>query len=126
MNTVELPIPPSVNAIWRVTRVKSGARVTLSKAYRTWLDHAILALRMGLSRVMVYPVAVHVEIVRGVGWRKGRDVDNVLKVILDSLVKAGRLTDDDEDHVTAVSVCFGPRAEAACVRVTVQPVDTTP
>lgn len=78
MDPVELPVPPSVNSIWRTVRVKSGARVTLSRAYRGWLDIAILKLRMGMPKIApdAYPVAVRVTILRGRGWRKGRDGDN--------------------------------------------------
>jgi Holliday junction resolvase RusA-like endonuclease len=122
VNTVALPIPPSVNNIWRVARIHSGARVTLSKVYRDWLDVAILTLRAGMRRVTLYPVAVRVEIVRGAGWRKGRDADNLLKAISDALVKAGRITDDSEDYVTEFSIRFAERAPQACVRVSVVPV----
>jgi Holliday junction resolvase RusA-like endonuclease len=122
VNTVELPVPPSVNDIWRVAKVRSGARVTLSKTYRAWRDEAVLLCRMGLATATEYPVCVRVEIVRGKGWRAGRDADNVLKGILDSLVKSGRLADDSEDHVGRVVVEFGERRDTACVRVTVEPI----
>ena len=122
MDPVELPIPPSVNAIWRTVRVRSGARVTLSKQYRQWLDHAIILLRMHMPRATAYPVAVRVTILRGKGWRKGRDADNAIKVISDALVKAGRITDDSEDYVTEFTIRFGPNAANACVLVSVEPV----
>lgn len=122
MDPVELPIPPSVNSIWRTVRVKSGARVTLSQQYREWLDHAIVLLRMHMPRVTVYPVAVRVTILRGKGWRKGRDADNAIKVISDALVKANRIMDDNEDYVTEFSIRFGPMAVNACVLVSVEAV----
>ena len=122
---VELPVPPSVNALWRVvrsSRLNSKARVTLSKRYRSWLDAAVLLLRAGMPPAARYPVAVRVTILRGAGWKRGRDADNVLKAISDSLVKAGRLADDDEDHVAEFLVRFGPDARAACVLVSVEPL----
>ena len=120
---VELPVPPSTNSLWRVARCapRSKVRVTLSAAYRTWLDEAILKLRLGMARVTLYPVAVQVTILRGKGWRKGRDGDNVLKPVVDALVKAGRLADDNEDHVCEFTVRFGPSAATACVLVSVEP-----
>lgn len=123
MNTVSLPVPPSVNNIWRVAKIRNKARVVLSAQYAAWRDHAILLIRTGLPRVTVYPVAVTITIVRGKGWKRGRDCDNVIKPILDALVKAGRLADDDEDHVTRCVVEFGDRADQACVLVCVEPAD---
>ena len=122
---VELPLPPSVNSIWRTVRVRSKARVTLSQQYRDWLDLAILTLRMRMAKVpaTAYPVAVRVTILRGPGWRKGRDADNMLKAISDSLVKAQRIVDDSEEYVTEFSIRFGPDANTACVLVSVEPVE---
>lgn len=127
MTPIELPIPPSVNQLWRVvrsSRVNSKARVTLSRKYRDWLDIAILKLRMGMDRAKTYPVAVRVTIVRGAGWRRGRDADNCLKAISDALVKAQRIASDDEDHVVEFSVRFGPTAAEACALVSVEPAAT--
>ena len=119
--TVELPVPPSVNNIWRVTHVRSKARITLSQTYRAWRDLAVFLIRAGMRPIKVYPVAVRVVIVRGKGWRAGRDCDNVLKGILDALVKSERLAGDDEEHVVRVVVEFGERAVDACVRVSIEP-----
>lgn len=122
MEPVELPVPPSVNNIWRVARHGNRTRVTLSKGYREWLDLAIILLRMNMPRVKAYPVAVRITIVRGKGWSKGRDADNTIKALVDALVKAERIADDSEDYVTEFSVRFGPSAERACALVTVEPV----
>lgn len=122
MNTVALPVPPSVNKIWRVVRIRNKARITLSAAYRDWRDVAVLLLRTGLDRVKVYPVAVRVVVVPGKGWRNGRDIDNLLKAVLDALVKAERIADDDGEHVTRCSVEFGAGEPEACIRVTVEAV----
>jgi Holliday junction resolvase RusA-like endonuclease len=122
VNTVELPVPPSVNKIWTVAHFKNKARVTLSKQYRAWRDVAVMLCRARLDRVKVYPVCVRVQMVRGPGWRKGRDLDNVLKVILDALVAAERLASDDEDHVTRVVLEFAESGPEACARVTIEPI----
>jgi Holliday junction resolvase RusA-like endonuclease len=63
-----------------------------------------------------------VQIVRGPGWRKGRDLDNALKVILDALVASERLASDDEDHVTRVVLEFAETGPEACTRVTIEPI----
>ena len=102
-NTVELPVPPSTNAIWRVARTRSGnASVTLARRYRDWLDEAIILLRLGMAKVKAYPVAVRIVVCRGEGWHEGRDLDNVLKPVIDAIRKAGRIVDDNGRYVTEV------------------------
>jgi Holliday junction resolvase RusA-like endonuclease len=124
VNAVTLPVPPSVNNIWRVAKIRNKARVVLSAAYAAWRDLAILLIRRDFGRVTQYPVQVTVTITRGAGWRAGRDLDNTIKPIIDALVKAGRLEDDDEDHVVRCVVELGARAAEACVHVCVEPVET--
>lgn len=124
---VELPVPPSANALWRVVRTRRGkASVTLARHYRAWLDEAILKLRLGMAVARAYPVAVRVTVLRGKGWTPGRDADNCLKAVSDALVKAQRIADDDEHHVTEFVIRFGPAAATACVLVTVEPVVPEP
>ena len=125
-NTVELPVPPSTNAIWRVARTRSGnASVTLARRYREWLDEAIILLRIGMAKVKAYPVAVRIVVCRGEGWDERRDLDNVLKPVIDAIRKAGRIVDDNGRYVTECSIRFGPLARAASILVSVEPAEET-
>ena len=80
-----LPVPPSVNTIWRV----SNGRMVKSAKYREWLSCCdVYALQSRVPRPGIKkPCAVDVVIRTGHGWKTSRDIDNILKPILDWLVK---------------------------------------
>ena len=100
---IEIPIPPSTNQIWRSYR----GRVVKSAKYKKWLsDTAWLMKRLGSVQ---HPVAVKVGIVSGKGWRKGRDLDNILKPVLDALVASSVIEDDSTSHVVSINMEFVQR-----------------
>jgi Holliday junction resolvase RusA-like endonuclease len=115
MPNVSLPIPPSTNHLWRVV----SRRVVRSRRYAAWRGQAADLLRMQLPRVTRYPVAVQVTIHGGRGWRADRDLDNVLKAVLDALVASERLVDDSTQYVRSVRLDYRPpadtTADAACL-----------
>ena len=98
---LHLSPPPSTNRIWQRGR---GGQVFRSKAYTTWLRRShIVAGRPGKvdGRVMI-----RVKIIGGKGWRKGRDVDNIQKPLLDFLVHCGVIEDDNWEIVRRVTVFY--------------------
>lgn len=119
MTPVEVPIPPSTNALWRAVRNRGpGAKVKVVKsaAYRAWTDAAVMLLRLGLP-VARSPVAVRVVITGGKGWAAKRDIDNAVKAVLDAVKLAGRVPDDDCERVTDVyAVYLPPKANGAAAR----------
>jgi Holliday junction resolvase RusA-like endonuclease len=117
MITFNLPIPPSVNKIWR--RSKNG--MFKSANYQKW----ILLARVSLSQIeseVVWPqVNITITINGGKGWRSNRDIDNVPKGILDSLVLEGIIPDDNCDIVRKMTVEYlQPKAPKDDAYVTVQ------
>ena len=120
MNTqfVELPLPPSANALWKYARYRKGAAsVHMDQVYRDWLEFAVLKLKTGLEKVKAYPVKIRVLVRRGPEWNEKRDLDNCLKPIVDSLRKSERIVDDNGQYVSGVRIDFGPDAPRACVLV---------
>jgi len=89
--TVILPIPPSVNAMYRnVLRV--GRVKTL--AYKTWQAEALQsAIAHGAKGQITGPYAIHIEIDRP-DIKRRRDLGNYLKAIEDFCVQVGYVTDD--------------------------------
>ena len=118
MTFTELPIPPSVNGIWRAIRTKRGrTRVVMSKPYAAWLAVAVPMLRVGMGKAETYPVTLVVVVRAGKGWRQGRDLSNALKAIEDACKHAERIADDNTDYVTGIRMTFTPAERgkpAAC------------
>lgn len=96
-----LPYPPTVNTYWR----RVGNRTVLSagaKRYRENVGAAVL--QQGRRRTFTEEVALEVEF-RPPDKRR-RDLDNLLKGVLDSLAYAGVYLDDSQ--VRRVVMWFGP------------------
>lgn len=83
---IDLPWPPSVNRYWR----RVGSKTLLSKDAREY-HQAVLRVTENAEH---FDVPVEVSILAYPPDRRRRDLDNVLKAILDSLEKAGVLKDD--------------------------------
>ena len=128
MDGTEIPIPPSVNGLWRAFRrmYRNGTRgkvqVCRSKAYVSWLQEAVLILRFQMAKAQTYPVRVSVTIHRGKGWRINRDLDNTYKAISDALVHSERLADDSSEHVAEIVMRFGENRKLAVAVVVVEPL----
>lgn len=120
---VVLPVPPSVNGLWRAVR-KGHAKVCVvkSRAYTLWLEEAVLRLRLGLPVLTVFPARLTLTVCRGKGWHPRRDLDNCLKPVADALVRSGRIPDDDGDHIASFVAGFGPDAKAAYCTVSLEPL----
>jgi len=93
MNALEvlLPWPPSVNHYWAAR----GRGRYLSPRAQAWHREAWAVLRAQKNGGPIKgPVAV--TLVLHPPDRRRRDVDNVLKAVLDALVKGGVLRDDSQ------------------------------
>lgn len=107
--TIVLPWPPTGNLIWR----HAGKRHYLSaeyKAYRT--EVALLKIQ---RRVPSFTGRIAVELRCHAKDERSRDLDNVCKGLLDSLMKAGIIANDkfiDELHVRRMPIDrIRPRVE---------------
>lgn len=88
---IRLPWPPSVNQYWRFFQ----GRAILSlrgRQYRKAVADAVLA--QGAARHLEGPVRVAIEAARP--DKRRRDLDNLLKGVLDGLAHAGVYADDQQ------------------------------
>jgi len=83
---VELPYPPSVNHYWRYAR----GRFYISPAGHSYRK-AVAAALFGCEKLSG-PVALEIEVYPP--DRRRRDLDNILKSVLDALEHAGAFDDD--------------------------------
>jgi crossover junction endodeoxyribonuclease RusA len=88
----ELPMPPSVNSIWRGGK---GGRHYLSAKYKAWKDAAGHDLRTQAGNKHISgPYAVEIQASRP--DKRRRDIDNLIKPVLDLLAVTHITSDDSE------------------------------
>lgn len=88
--TFDLPLAPSVNRIWR----QGGAgQVYRAPEYVSWIKEAGWALKAQKPPTITGAVAVRIRV--GLVDRK-RDLDNVIKALLDLLVEHQVIADDSD------------------------------
>ena len=126
--TVVVPIPPSTNGIWRVVRRRHRSSMVLSRNYRNWLTITTALMRQQLHPAQ-YPCRVIITITGGKGWRVTRDLDNVIKPVVDALRYAHVLPDDSCQYVVYVSAAYVENARksspAECI-ITIAQANQTP
>jgi crossover junction endodeoxyribonuclease RusA len=91
MIEVTLPWPPSVNSYWR----SFNGRAILSekgRQYRKAVADQVLIQRA--AKHLEKPLRVEIEAFRP--DRRRRDLDNLLKAVLDGLAHAGVYSDDEQ------------------------------
>lgn len=90
MIEMELPYPPSVNRYWRHNRGVTH----ISKEGREYQGHVRECARVQAVACIADKVELSIEL--NPPDRRRRDVDNVLKALLDGLQKGGVLEDDSQ------------------------------
>ena len=88
MYRIILPFPPSVNRLWRCVK----GRTILSKDGRLWFAAAADSVREQWPATVVTPVRVDILVIPP--DKRKRDIDNVVKPVLDALTKGMALKDD--------------------------------
>lgn len=96
MITLNLPWPPTVNTYWRnISRGRHAGRVLISETGRNYRKAVDAVVRDAHAR-KGYRGDLTVNIVAFPPDRRRRDLDNLLKGILDSLGHAGVYEDDSQ------------------------------
>ncbi len=106
--TISLPFPVSVNGMYRAL----GRRVILSKRAREWKEAAAWELKSQRPKRFAGPVEIH-TVVSPPDKRK-RDLDNLLKPILDLLKEHGIIVDDSFKYIRVLTISWENDA-APCV-----------
>ena len=99
--TLTLNLPPSVNSAY--TTSAEGKRVMTSKA-REWKKQAGMDIRAqlrGIRFLGCYRLSVRAS---DVALSHDRDADNMLKSLVDAVVKSGVVLDDNHRHMRGVSI----------------------
>lgn len=115
---LELPYPPSINHYWR----RAGPRTLISRTGRAFRSEVVAILQKQRRPKLLGRLGVEVDLYPP--DRRRRDVDNVMKSLLDALQQGGVYGDDsqiDELHIRRQECVPG-----GCVRVRLksrEPID---
>lgn len=111
--TIRTPWPPSVNHYW----ASSGSKRYLSAAARSYRDAVWVAVRAaGFPRFGQRPVEVRV--VAYPPDNRRRDIDNLLKAVLDALAHAKVYADDSQIYTLRIE--RGPVVDGGALEVEVK------
>jgi crossover junction endodeoxyribonuclease RusA len=88
--SLHLPWPPSINHYWR----RVGAKTLISREGRRFREEVVAKISQRKARAISGPVRVHILACRP--DKRRRDIDNILKSLLDALGHAGVYEDDSQ------------------------------
>ena len=90
MINIELPYPPTVNHYYRHV----GYKTLISKDGRNYRKTVCVAMMIAKVKTMTGPVALTIDVYPP--DRRRRDLDNLLKSLIDSLEHGGAFKDDSQ------------------------------
>lgn len=95
--------PFSANNMY--TPVSKG-KMLKSKKYVKWIDANVNILRENLLPAKKFPIDVEILIMADVWWKMKNDSDNIIKPIVDLLVRAEIVPDDKTKYINSVKVRY--------------------
>lgn len=106
--------PFSANDMY--TPVAKG-KMLKSKKYRKWIDLNTPILKENLLPATKFPIDVEILIMADVFWKMKCDSDNIIKPIVDLLVRAEIVPDDKTRFINSVKVRYlqGFGAPVTCI-----------
>jgi Holliday junction resolvase RusA-like endonuclease len=93
----------------------------MSSRYRKWRDEAVIRIRSNWRSRPPWPVPVVIKLELIPPDRRPRDADGHNKAVIDALVEARVLVDDNNRHVKAVLPFWAEAQKNAGVIVTIRP-----
>ena len=120
--TAQIGSPFSANRMY--APMKKGG-MCKTRQYKAWIELNTPLIKKQLDPIDTFPVDIEIVILGGSEWSSrtrggNKDVDNVLKPIIDLIVKAGILPDDSHKyvgHVRARLMPFLSGSTETCIHI---------
>ena len=119
--TFDLPFPPTVNTYWR--HDPKTRRTLLSRKGRAFKQEAVLAVRSQMLGLFPLDDPADVTITLHPPDKRKRDADNYGKAVMDALVDAGVLEDDNSEYVRSITVRWDEQRKGGECSVAVEPIE---
>lgn len=81
-------------------------KMVKSKKYNTWIEKNLPYIKENLSPAKNFPVVIDILVMANNQWKMKNDPDNLLKPIIDLLVRAEIIPDDTARFVETVHVRY--------------------
>jgi crossover junction endodeoxyribonuclease RusA len=117
MITLQLPLAPSVNRLWRIG---NGGKMYKSPEYKAWLEEAGWMVKEQTKDQILGEYVLHILAVKP--DKRKRDLDNLLKATSDLLVQSGVISDDSACRALAAEWNKTPEYAAPMI-VKIYPLD---
>ena len=81
-------------------------KMVKSKKYNDWIEKNILIIKDNLLPATQFPIDVEILIMADYKWKLKCDADNIIKPLVDLLVRAEIIPDDTSRYVESVKVRY--------------------
>ena len=81
-------------------------KMVKSKKYNDWIEKNISIIKDNLLPATSYPIEIEILILADTQWKMRSDPDNIVKPIVDLLVRAEIIPDDTSRFVESVKVRY--------------------
>lgn len=75
-----------------------------SQKYRDWIDKNLPILKDSLEPANKFPIELEFVLYSNYEWVRKNDIDNLIKPIVDLLVRAGIMPDDSARYIENISI----------------------
>jgi Holliday junction resolvase RusA-like endonuclease len=96
-------------------------KMVKSKKYNEWIDKNVSIVKDNLLPATNYPIEIEILIMADSQWKMKCDPDNIVKPIVDLLVRAEIIPDDTSRFVESVKVRYlqGFGSPVTCISYTI-------
>lgn len=103
--TITIGPPISKNKMYAPS-IKYG--MVKTRVYKNWLELNLPLFKEGFKKVENFPIEIEIVVMEGYGFNDKSDIDNINKSLVDCLVKAEIIPDDNIKYVVRCEEKFMP------------------